>query len=135
MREIVLALPDGSSGDWLRGLSDYLSYESELRGRIRPVESGLVPGTLSSGMVEALTVGLSSGGAVTVLVSGIVSWLRQLAPQGQQPVPTEVMVTLPGGSSVAIKTSVAREWTQAELERQIDRLVKQMPGVGPADAG
>ena len=131
----MLALPDGSSGDWLRDLSDYLSYESELRGRIRPVESGLVPGTLSSGMVEALTVGLSSGGAVTVLVSGIVSWLRQLAPQGQQPVPTEVMVTLPGGSSVAIKTSVAREWTQAELERQIDRLVKQLPGVGPADAG
>ena len=33
------------------------------------------------------------------------------------------------------KTSVAREWTQAELGRQIDRLVKQMPHVGPADAG
>jgi hypothetical protein len=134
MREIVLALPDGSSGDWLRGLSDYLGYESELRGHLRLVESEPARGTLSSGIVEALTVGLGSGGAITVLVSGLVSWLRQLAPREQQPVPAEVTLTFPNGGSVAIKTSVAREWTQAELAQQIDRLVKQISDADPIDA-
>lgn len=135
MREIVLALPDGSSEDWLRGLSDYLSYEDELRGQIRLVESGPAPGTLSSGIVIALTVGLGPGGTITVLVSGLVSWLRQLAPQRQQPVPAEVTLTLPNGGSIAIKTSIAREWTQAELGQQIDRLVKQMSDINAADVG
>ena len=71
MREIVLALPDGSSGDWLRGLGDHLGYESELRGRIGLVESEPVRGTLSSGIVEAVTVGLGSGGAITVLPTAL----------------------------------------------------------------
>jgi hypothetical protein len=135
MREIVLALPDGSSGDWLRGLGDYLGYESELCGRIRLMESEPVRGTLSSGIVEAVTVGLGSGGAITVLVSGAVSWLRQLAPQGQQPVPTELTMTLPNSGSVTVKTAVTRAWTQAELGEQIDRLVHQLSDADPADAG
>jgi Effector Associated Constant Component 1 len=135
MREIVLALPGGSSGDWLRSLSDYLSYEDELRGQLRLIEGGPVRETLSSGLVEALAVGLSSGGAFTVLASGLISWLRQLAPQATQPVPAEVTLTLPSGGSFTIKTSVARAWTQAELEWQVDRLVQQLSGADPADAG
>jgi hypothetical protein len=46
-----------------------------------------------------------------------------------------VTLTLPNGGIVAIKTSVAREWTQAELGQQIDLLVKQMSGADPIDAG
>jgi hypothetical protein len=135
MREIVLALPDGSSGDWLRGLGDYLGYESELRGRIGLAESEPVREALSSGIVEAVTVGLSSGGAITVLVSAVISWLRQLAPRGQQPVPTELTMTQPNGASVTIKTSVARAWTQAELGEQIDRLVSQLSDADPPRTG
>jgi hypothetical protein len=142
MREIALALPDGSSGDQWRSLRDWLGWESELRGHIELVESGAVPGTLGSGLVEALTVGVGSGGAVTVLISAIVSWLRQLGGRGRQLVPVEVTMTLPQGGSLTINTSVAREWTQAELGDQIDRMVRQVSaGMSPsgtdadADAG
>jgi hypothetical protein len=145
MRDILLALPDGSSGDWLRGLGDYLGYERELRGSIRLVEGGPVQGTLSGGIVEAVSVGLGSGGAITILVSGVVSWLRQLAPREAQPVPTELTMTLPNSASLTIKTAVACAWTQAELGEQIDRLVTQLSddyragdhpaGLDPADAG
>jgi hypothetical protein len=106
-----------------------------LRGRIRLVEREPPRGTLSSGIVEAVSVGLGSGGAITVLISGAVSWLRQLASPGQQPVPTELTMTLPNSGSVTIKTSVARAWTQAELAGQIDRLVQQLGDAETADAG
>jgi hypothetical protein len=137
MREITLALPDGSSGDQWRSLRDWLGREVELRGHVELVEGKAAPGTLGGGLAAALTVGLGSGGAVTVLVSGIVSWLRQLAGGSRRPVPVEVTITLPHGGGFTVKTSVAREWTQAELGEQIDRLAKQVSEVvslGGADA-
>jgi Effector Associated Constant Component 1 len=123
---ILLALPDGSSGDQLRSLRDWLGHESELRGRVGVVESVPTAGMLGGGLVEALTVGVGSGGAVTVLVSGVVSWLRQLVGQRRQPVPAEVTVKFAGGDSVKIVTSVAQAWTQAELADQIDRMARLM---------
>lgn len=134
MREIVIALPNGSSGDWLRSLNDYLGYERELSGRMRLVEGEPGREKLSGGIVEALTVGLGSGGAITVLVSGVVSWLRQLAPHGQQPVPAKVTLTLPNGGGVSIEAPSAQEWTQADLGEQIDRIVKRLTDADPTEA-
>jgi hypothetical protein len=101
--------------------------------------------TLAGGIVEAVSVGLGSGGAITVLVSSVVSWLRQLAPRDAQPVPTEITMTLPDSGSLTIKTAVARAWTQAELREQIAILVTRLSdadaaedhraGLDPTDAG
>ncbi|HUN36613.1 MAG TPA: hypothetical protein VMU95_31850 [Trebonia sp.] len=126
MGPILLTLPDGSSGDQLRNLRDWLSHESEMRGRIGLVESEPVPGTLGSGIIEALTVGVGSGGAISVLVSGLVSWVRQLAGQRREPVPAEVTVKFPDGGSIKIVTAVAQAWTPAELRDQIDHLAGLM---------
>ena len=131
MGSIVLALLDESSGEQLRGLRDWLGREAELRGRIQLVESGPVPGTLGGGIVRALSVAVATGtaqgaagpgGMVTVLVSGIVSWLRQLAGHGRHPVPTEITLDLAGGGRIEIKAPMVRAWTQAELGEQVDRL-------------
>jgi hypothetical protein len=124
MGQILLALPDGSSGDQLRSLRDWLGRESELRGHIGSVESVPVAGTLGGGLVKALTIGVGSGGAITVLVSGVVSWLRQLVGLRRQPVPAEVTVEFPEGGSIKIVTAVAQAWTQAELADQIDHLAR-----------
>jgi len=93
-----------------------------MRGRVGLVEGEPVPGTLAGGIVEALTVGVGSGGAVSVLVSGIVSWLRQLARQRRPDVPAEVTLKFADGGSVTIVTAVAQAWTPAELGEQIDHL-------------
>ncbi|HTU76504.1 MAG TPA: hypothetical protein VMG38_23540 [Trebonia sp.] len=124
MGPILLALPDGSSGDQFRSLRDWLGHDSEMRGRIGLVEGEPVPGTLASGVVEALTVGAGSGGAISVLVSGIVSWLRQLARQRRHEVPAEVTLKFADGSTVTIVTAVAQAWTLAELGEQIDHLAE-----------
>jgi hypothetical protein len=68
MRDIVLAIPDGASGDQLRSLRDWLGQESELRGHVGFPEGDAVPGTLGSGIPEAITAEVGSGGAISALV-------------------------------------------------------------------
>jgi hypothetical protein len=122
MEGIVLVLPDGTSeGQW-RSLRDWLDGESELRGQLELVAGEAPPGRLSGdGVVAAISVAaVGSGGVLTVLISGIVSWLRLVA---RQPVPVKVSVTLSGGGSVSIETAVARAWTQEKLAVQIASLV------------
>ena len=117
----MLVLPDGTSeGQW-RSLRDWLDGESELRGHLELVAGEAPPGRLSGdGVVAAISVAAGSGGALTVLISGIVSWLRLVA---RQPVPVKVSVTLSDSGSVSIETAVARAWTQEQLAVQIASLV------------
>jgi len=136
MGSILLALPDGASGDQLRSLRDWLGREGELRGRIELVESEPVAGTLGGGgILKALSVAVGSGGAITALVSGIVSWLRQLAGQRRQPMPTEVTLEFAGGASIKIVADMVQGWTPAELGDQIDRLAGLVSPRALASAG
>ena len=120
--EIWIRLTGVSSGDSLRDLRDWLSQDSELRGRIVLRERPPVRGPVSPGFVEALTVGLGSGGAITVMVSGIVSWVRHLGAQRRQTFPAEIRLEFADGSSVHIVTETAAGWTQAELAEQVNTL-------------
>jgi hypothetical protein len=130
MGPIVIALPEGSSGE-LRSLRDWLGREGELRGRIGDIEAKPGPEALGGGLMKALSVAVGSQGAITVLVSGMISWLRQVARQRGQsaqaataPVPTEVTVGFADGSSIEIKTAVVQAWTTAELSSQIEVLAR-----------
>lgn len=60
----------------LPSLSDWLSREAALRGRVRAVRAAPQPGEMGAG-VELLTVALGSGGAGAVLVRSICTWLSQ----------------------------------------------------------
>jgi hypothetical protein len=64
---------DGGSDELVR-LSQWLRSEDELRGRVRlaarPAEDSAMGGAF-----EFITVAVSSGGAVTVLVKSLFSWL------------------------------------------------------------
>lgn len=119
MREIRLELPEEASGDQLRSLRDWLTHEGELRGRVDFAEGEPPPGTLSGGMPETLIALVGSGGAVTVLISGIISWLRQVSVQRREPTPVKVTLKRSDGSSVTLETELIRGWTQSELSDQI----------------
>ncbi|MFD7402629.1 hypothetical protein ACFV7R_08135 [Streptomyces sp. NPDC059866] len=66
----------GVAAAQLGELAEWLRHERELRGRIR-LEQG-EPGRdeMSGGLVEALVVALSTGGAVTVLARAAVEWVK-----------------------------------------------------------
>jgi hypothetical protein len=143
MGPIVLALPDGSSGEQLRSLRDWLSRERDLRGHIADIKSTPGPGKLDGGLMKALSVAVGSEGAITVLVSGIISWLRQVGGQrrpsaaaGSAPVPTEVTLEFADGSSLTMATAIAQAWTPAELSLQIGILARLVSdrGLPPGDA-
>jgi hypothetical protein len=131
MGPIVLALPEGASGEQLRSLRDWLGHQGDLRGRIGDIEGKPGAEALGGGLMKALSVAVGSGGAITILVSGVISWLRQVAGQrraaalpGSAPVPTEVTMEFADGSSIKISTAVAQAWTAAELSVQIDTLAR-----------
>jgi hypothetical protein len=61
--------------DELAALGVWLGDEDELRGRVRTVHSP-ISGTELGSMTELLTVVLGTGGAGTVLVSSLKTWLQ-----------------------------------------------------------
>jgi hypothetical protein len=137
MELTIRLIGGGSSGDLARDLRTWLNHEDELRGRIALVEAPAPPGALGSGVIEAITVGIGSGGAITIAVSGVISWLRQIAgrrDRAERPrVPATIRLEFADGSAAEIVTEVARAWTQAELADQVDRLAAQLGHQLPAD--
>ncbi len=65
----------GGAADDLRSLHAWLVAEDELRGRVEFVEQSPAPGTLGSAL-DTLVMTLGPGGAASVLVAGLVSWIR-----------------------------------------------------------
>lgn len=63
--------PPGALAD----LAGWLADESDFRGRVK-LESGQVKSTDLGSAAELLTVILGSGGAGTVLVSSLITWLQ-----------------------------------------------------------
>ncbi len=82
----------------LSSLRQWLSSESEFRGRVRIEEAPIQPGHMG-GLAEALTVALGSGGALAVLAGSVSVWLQQRRSQ------LTVKIVNPDGSSQEITAS------------------------------
>ncbi len=65
----------GGSPEALADLAEWLSDESELRGRVRVIDRHVSDTELGS-VAELLTVALGAGGAGTVLASSVITWLQ-----------------------------------------------------------
>lgn len=89
-------------GDDLRSLRAWLVRENELRGRVSLPTAPPKEGTLGS-VVEVLLAAVGSGGAITVLVSGLISWLRHRS----QDVTLEI--TRADGASIKIDAKRVRD--------------------------
>jgi Effector Associated Constant Component 1 len=124
----------GAGLDELRNLRSWLVQEDELRGRVALVQEIRAPGTLG-GAAEVLSVSLGSGGAISVLVAGTVSWLRQR--YGHRPGSTvTVKLRRADGGSFELTASAVRAWTPAEITDGIRKLAETLdPGDSTRDPG
>jgi hypothetical protein len=72
-----------------------LSVETEFRGRVHPEGEPPAPGEMGA-VTDVLVVALSSGGAITVLLSSITTWLKARRPE------VSIEVTSADGSTVRV---------------------------------
>jgi hypothetical protein len=84
--------------DELGSLRAWLGDEPEFRGRVRAVEASLLPGQMG-GLIDALTIALAGGGALTVLAGSVSVWLQQRRSQ------LTVKIVNPDGSAQEITAS------------------------------
>jgi hypothetical protein len=88
-------------GEEVRSLFTWLAGDEEFRGRVRLVEAAPEPGTLG-GWPEAVVVAVGQGGAVTVLASAVITWIRHRTSE------VTCTVTRPDGTSVQLTAARVR---------------------------
>lgn len=127
--DLVTVTMTDSGLDDVRALRAWLTQEEALRGRVTLTQHGPPrPGTLG-GALEALSVSIESGGAITVLIAGIMAWLRQRYAQRRQESTTVIKLRRADGATVEISAATAGTWSAAELAEQVRQLVQALdPG-------
>jgi hypothetical protein len=122
----VVIQGENMSATELRTLYSWLSDRQELQGRVKlesqPVEPGKLGGT------DVLAVAVSSGGAITALISGIVSWLRLRYSKRHPDTPVTLRIVRPNGVGIELSAPVASAWSTDELATQITRLAQILDG-------
>ncbi|MGH3854191.1 MAG: effector-associated constant component EACC1 [Pseudonocardiaceae bacterium] len=111
----------------LRSLLTWLSGEEELRGRVRLVETASEPGTLG-GWPQAVAVELSRDGAVTILASAVIAWIRHRTSD------MTLTITQPDGKSATLRAKRIRNAGPAEVGELVERTVAAL-GEGPTEGG
>ncbi len=112
----------GSATDDLRSLQAWLVAEDELRGRVEPIEQTPAPGQLGSAL-DTLIVALGPGGAVSVLLAGLISWIRSRH--------SDVDITVErrdGHTTIRLSARRIRELNAASLRDEIDQLGQALSG-------
>jgi hypothetical protein len=102
------------AADELRALDRELSDLDDLRGRVRPVAGQPRPGELGV-LDSALVVAVGQGGAITVMVTALVSWLRRRVGT------VSVKVTA-GDRSVEINAENVRGLTAEQVRTYVTEL-------------
>jgi membrane-associated two-gene conflict system component 1 (EACC1) len=111
----------------LRSLFTWLAGEEEFRGRVRLVEAVPEPGTLG-GWPEAVVVALSQGGAVTVLASAVIAWIRHRTSE------VTCTVTRPDGTSVELTATRVRRADLAGVASLVEQVAAALSD-GDAEGG
>ena len=111
---ISVAGPDAAAEE-LRSLFSCLAGEEGLRGRVRLVEAEPEPGTLG-GWPHSVVVALSQGGAVTVLASAVITWIRYRTGK------MTFTMTRPDGTSVELTATRVRSTDLASVGELVDQV-------------
>src|ERR1700761_5627269 len=120
----------GADADELRSLRNWLVQEDELRGHVVLVSDRPAPGTLGS-VLEALSVSVGWGGAISVLLPGTVAWLRQRYGHRHPPSTTRIKIRRPDGTAIEISAATTGAWSPADVVTQVRRLTETLES-GPA---
>ena len=119
MDALITATGDSSSATGLRELWVWLAGRDDgyrVDGVYRPPDGGTLGST-----VDALSVALASGGAVSILVSGIVEWIRNGRDRRRRSVPFTLTIKR-AGVEVVIDTEVTQAWKPDELAEHVRRM-------------
>jgi hypothetical protein len=111
----------------LRCLFRWLAGDEALRGRVRLVEAAPEPGTLGW-WPQAVVVGLSQSGAVAVLASAVITWIRYRTSE------VTCTITRPDGTSAELTAKRVRGADLAEMGELVERVAAAL-GYGHAEDG
>jgi hypothetical protein len=114
-----------AGGEELRSLFTWLAGEDEFRGQVRLVEAAPEAGTLG-GWPEAVVVALGQGGAVTVLASAVIAWVRHRTSE------VTCMVSRPDGTSVQLTAARVRSTDLAGVGELVEQVAAAL---GDGDTG
>jgi hypothetical protein len=113
--DVTISVAGREAVEELRSLFTWLAEEEEFRGRVRLVEAAPLPGTLG-GWPEAVVVGLGQGGAVTVLASAVIAWIRHRASE------VTCTVNRPDGTSVELTATRVRGTDLAGVGKLVEQV-------------
>lgn len=74
--DVQIVVADAADAGALEGLDEWLRGEPSLRGHVRLIRTPPAEGQMGA-LAEALTVAVSTGGAITVLASALRTWIEQ----------------------------------------------------------
>jgi hypothetical protein len=109
----------GLDGAGLRELRTWLVGEPELRSRVRLVEEPIAAGELG-GLVTELAIVLTPGGVATVLVSALISYLRNRTTD------VTITITTSSGSRAEVSGRRVRRASAAELQAIVTELTDRL---------
>jgi hypothetical protein len=124
--DLVVVRSENLSATEIRTLYSWLSDRQELEGRLKLVVQPIEPGKL--GGTDALTVAIGSGGAITALVSGIVSWLRLRYNKKHPDTPVTLRVIHDNGAIIELSAPASCAWSPDEVAAQIEHLALILDG-------
>jgi hypothetical protein len=98
--EVVVSVEGPGAADELRSLRTWLVDDDDFRGRVRLHETDPIQGTMTGGIVNALTVAVGSLG--TALATVLVTWLKSRVGR------VRLRVTRPDGTLVELNAEQVR---------------------------
>ncbi|MGW0593919.1 effector-associated constant component EACC1 [Streptosporangium sp. NPDC002607] len=127
--DIEISVSEPDSVDAANDLYEWLVEEPELAGRVRSLEAPPVPGTLGP-LTEALRIALEPGGAVMVLATLVVAWLRYRTGKV-----TITIVTKDGESRVDVLAERVKALDAAGTQALVSEVVRAVEGQMPDEGG
>ena len=115
---------EGTGGDEIRSLRDWLLREEELRGRVRLIETPPRSGELGP-VADGLVVALVPGGAASVLAADAIAWIRA------QRADVTVTVQQSDGSSVRLEGRRVRGLDADAARELVERASRMLAGSVP----
>jgi hypothetical protein len=112
---LTLAVDDDSVPAQYEGLFDWLATEPDLRPLVRLEKRPPASGELG-GVIDALSIAVESGGALTVLAGALGAWLSRVRNRSMR---VEVRERANGDRSVVFDT---RNTKPADIERMLRAL-------------
>jgi hypothetical protein len=115
--EVRIAVDSSNADRDARALWDWLSSEDELRGRVRQQSKPIAQGEMGSAL-DVLAVAAGSGGALTVLVKSLSTWLTH---RGQD---TKIRLTMTE-KKVELEFDAGRARDPEALLRAVQALISE----------